>query len=124
LHLSFARGSSIADGTDEMSETTESRSGFLGRWWRAIVLVACVLIAFLAGFVPEYIHASHLESELSTVRREQQHLVEKERLLQLRGAINQVFVQVTRNNYGLASRGASDFFSSARNLMDQTSDTS
>ncbi len=106
-----------------MSDSTEFRSGFLSRWWRVIALVAGVLIAFFAGFVPQYVRAFHLESELSTVRQERQHLVEKERLLQLRGAINQVFVQVTRNNYGLASHGASEFFSNARNLMDQTSDT-
>jgi hypothetical protein len=106
-----------------MSEAAESGSGFLSRWWRVIAMLGGVAIAFFAGFVPQYLHASHLESELSTVRQERQHMLEKEQLLQLRGAVNQVFVQVTRNNYGVASQGASEFFSSARNLMDRTPDS-
>ncbi len=88
-----------------------------------MVFVA-ILVAFLAGFVPQHIRATQLDSDLSTLRQEHQKLLDKERLLQLRGAINQVFVQATRNNYGMASHGASEFFKEARNLLDGTPDTS
>jgi hypothetical protein len=79
----------------------------------AIALVA----VFLLGFVPQYIKANRLETELRQFRHEIGGA-------QLRDLIGLAYVQANQKNYGLAAETSSRFFSRAREMANQTQDAS
>jgi hypothetical protein len=79
----------------------------------AIALVA----VFLLGFVPQYIKANRLETELRQFRQEIGGA-------QLRDLIGLAYVQANQKNYGLAAETSSRFFSRVREMANQTQDAS
>ena len=85
---------------------------------RKITMTAIALVAvFLLGFVPQYIKANRLETELSQFRQEIGGA-------QLRDLIGLAYVQANQKNYGLAAETSSRFFSRAREMANQTQDAS
>lgn len=99
-----------------------AQSSFLSKWGRLIAVAAAVVIAFLLGFIPEYLRASKLSDDLNGVRQERHNLLARQSSLQLRGQIDQVYIQATRKNYGVASGEASAFFDHVRAAMGDSSD--
>jgi hypothetical protein len=75
----------------------------------AIALVA----VFLLGFVPQYIKANRLETELRQFRQE----IAGD---QLRDLIGLAYVQANQKNYGLAAETSSRFFGRVREMANQT----
>jgi hypothetical protein len=83
-----------------------------------IIMTAIALVAvFLLGFVPQYIKANRLETELRQFRQEIAGA-------QLRDLIGLAYVQANQKNYGLAAETSSRFFSRAREMANQTQDAS
>jgi hypothetical protein len=76
---------------------------------RIIVVTILLIVAFLAGFVPQRIKVTRLENDLSLARQENE-------LAQLRDLAGLAFVQTSQKNYGLAARTARDFFGRAREV--------
>jgi hypothetical protein len=71
------------------------------------IAVVAVLVAFLLGFIPEYVKAEHLDSELKSAQRSSAGA-------ELRDLAALAYVQANEKNYGLAAATASQFFNRAR----------
>src|ERR1019366_3365975 len=82
---------------------------------RIIVISILVIVAFLAGFVPQYLNVKRLENELSAARQENA-------LAQIRDLAALTFVQASQKNYGLAAATSTQFFSRTREMADRTPD--
>ena len=82
---------------------------------RFIIVIILLIVAFLAGFVPEYIKANRLENELSAVRQESD-------LAELRDLAGLAFVQTSQKNYGLAAATSNQFFTRARDIANRLPD--
>jgi hypothetical protein len=80
---------------------------------RVIVVAAVVVIAFLVGFLPQYVKAQHLETEL---REAQQANAGAE----LRDLVAQAYVQANQKNFGLAAETCSRYFNRTREVASQT----
>jgi hypothetical protein len=78
-----------------------------------IVVAALIVVAFLLGFIPQYVKAHNLENEL---RAAQQANAGAE----LRDLIAQAYVQANQKNFGLAGGTASRYFNRARDVANQT----
>jgi hypothetical protein len=79
-----------------------------------IIMTAIALVAvFLLGFVPQYIKANRLETELRQFRQE----IAGD---QLRDLIGLAYVQANQKNYGLAAETSSRFFGRVREMANQT----
>ncbi len=83
---------------------------------RIIVVIVLLIVAFLAGFVPQYIKVTRLEKDLSIARQENT-------LAQLRDLAALAVVQASQQNYGLAAETSRQFFSRTREVANQTTDT-
>jgi hypothetical protein len=84
---------------------------------RIIVVIILLVMAFLAGFVPQYLKVKRLEQDLSVATRENA-------LAQLRDLAGLAFVQASQKNYGLAAGTSQQFFSRTREAASQTPDPS
>jgi hypothetical protein len=81
-----------------------------------IIVAAVALIAvFLAGFVPEYMKAKRLESELRQSRQDAAGA-------EMRDLIGLAYLQASQKNYGLAAETCSRFFNRLREVANQTPD--
>lgn len=79
--------------------------------------VILLLVVFLAGFLPSYVKAHRLESELREARREYA-------LAQLRDLAGLAYIQASQKNYGLASGTSKRFFDGTREAGNQAADAS
>ena len=82
---------------------------------RLLVGAIIIVIAFLLGFVPQYVKAHNLESEL---RAAQQANAGAE----LRDLIAQAYVQANQKNFGLAASTTSRYFTRTREVANATTD--
>jgi hypothetical protein len=82
---------------------------------QTIIVIVLLIIVFLAGFVPQYIHVKRLENDLSAAKQENA-------LAQLRDLAGLAFVQASQKNYGLAAGTSHQFFSQAREMANRASD--
>ena len=82
---------------------------------RLLVGAVIIVIAFLLGFIPQYVKAHNLESELRVAQQANAGA-------ELRDLIAQAYVQANQKNFGLASGTASRYFTRAREVANQTSD--
>lgn len=81
-----------------------------------VIVVGVALVAvFLVGFVPQYVKASRLESEL---RQSRDAVAGAE----LRDLVGLAYVQANQKNYGLAADSIGRFFNRAREVMNQSQD--
>jgi hypothetical protein len=76
---------------------------------RIVVVITLLIVAFLAGFVPQYLNVKRLENDLSAARQENA-------LAQLRDLAALSFVQVSQKNYGLAAETSTRFFTRTREV--------
>jgi hypothetical protein len=82
---------------------------------RAIIAAIVLVLAFLAGFVPQYVKANRLDTELRQAR--QANVSAK-----LRDLIGLAYVQANQKNYGLAAATTTRFFNRVREVVNQTAD--
>jgi hypothetical protein len=84
---------------------------------KILVGVVLLLVAFSAGFIPQYTKGKRLERELSELRHENS-------LAQLRDLAGLAYLQASQKDYGLASATSTSFFDRAREVANQTPDSS
>ena len=84
---------------------------------RLIAYPLVLAAVFLAGFVPQYIKSRGLDSEARVLKS-------KLELAELRSSAGRMLLQVTQNNFGIASQEASRFFGEVRRIASETSDPS
>lgn len=84
---------------------------------RLIAYPLVLAAVFLAGFVPQYIKSRDLDSEAQVLKS-------KLELAELRSSAGRMLLQVTQNNFGIASQEASRFFGEVRRIASETSDPS
>lgn len=82
---------------------------------KAIVAAVVVVAVFLIGFLPQYMKASRLETELQQAR---QNVAGAE----LRDLAGLAYLQANQKNFGLAAESASRFFVRAREVAAQSQD--
>jgi len=83
-----------------------------------IMLVGVLLmVAFLAGFLPQYVKGKRLERELGEARQENS-------LAQLRDLAGLAYLQASQKDYGLAGGTSTRFFDRTREVANQTPDPS
>jgi hypothetical protein len=82
---------------------------------RFIVVIILLIVAFLAGFAPQYLKVKSLENDLSAARQENT-------LAQLRDLAGLAFVQASQKNYGLAAGTSEQFFIRTREVTNRTQD--
>jgi hypothetical protein len=81
-----------------------------------VIGVAIALVAvFLVGFVPQYVKANRLDSELRQTR-------EAYAGADLRDLIGLAYLQSNQKNFGLAAETSAGFFNRAREVANQTKD--
>lgn len=84
---------------------------------KIIVGVVLLMVAFSAGFIPQYAKGKRLERELSEARHANS-------LAQLRDLASLAYLQASQKDYGLASATSTSFFDRAREVANQTLDSS
>jgi hypothetical protein len=81
-----------------------------------VIIAAVILVGvFLVGFIPQYVKANRLDTEL---RQARQANVTAE----LRDLIGLAYVQANQKNYGLAAATTTRFFNRVRDVANQTAD--
>jgi len=84
---------------------------------KIIVAVAVLIVAFLAGFLPQYAKVARLERELGEAGRESS-------MAQLRDLAGLAYLQASQKDYGLAGSTTTLFFDRTREVANQTPDSS
>jgi len=84
---------------------------------KIIVVVVLMLVAFSAGFLPQYAKGKRLERELGEARQENS-------LAQLRDLAGLAYLQASQKDYGLAGATSTRFFDRAQAVVYQTPDSS
>jgi hypothetical protein len=84
---------------------------------KIIVVVVLLVVAFAAGFLPQYAKGKRLESELG-VARQQSNLAE------LRDLAGLAYLQASQKDYGLAGGTSTRFFERTREVVYETPDSS
>ena len=84
---------------------------------KVIISAVVLLIAFLAGFVPQYAKVNRLDAELRQARLGNTSA-------DLRDLAGLAYIQATQKNYGIASGTTARFFSRLREAANQTPDAS
>ena len=82
---------------------------------KAIVIVVALVAVFLLGFVPQYIKANRLDSELRQSR-------EAYAGADLRDLVGLAYLQANQKNYGLAAETTRRFFSRVPEIANHTQD--
>jgi len=82
---------------------------------RIVVVIILLIVAFLAGFVPQYTKVTRLENDLAAAKQENA-------LAQLRDLAGLAFVQASRRNYGLAAGTSQKFFIRTREAANRAQD--
>ena len=82
---------------------------------RVIIIAVAVVVAFLVGFIPQYVKAQRLETELHAAQQAGAGA-------ELRDLVAQAYVQADQKNFGLAATTASRFFNRTREVATQTTD--
>jgi hypothetical protein len=82
---------------------------------RIIVVIILLIVAFLAGFIPQYTKVKRLENALSAARQAND-------VVELRDLAGLAFVQTSQKNYGLAAASSNQFFTRARDIANRLPD--
>jgi hypothetical protein len=80
-----------------------------------VVAAIVLLVGLLVGFVPQYVRANRLDSQLQQASRENSGA-------QLRDLAGLAYVQANQKNYGLAAATCTRFFDRAREVANQMGD--
>ena len=84
---------------------------------KIIVVVVLLLVAFSAGFLPQYAKVRRLEGELGAARQENS-------FAQLRDLAGLAYLQASQKDYGLAGGTTTRFFDRTREAVNQTPEAS
>ncbi|MEO8131001.1 MAG: hypothetical protein ABI822_28135 [Bryobacteraceae bacterium] len=91
--------------------TLPVQSGRRNRWiLDAVLLVA----AFLLGFIPQYLSSNRAAADLQARDQQIKQLQQQATLSRLRDLSSLLYLEVTRNNYGIARQRASALFDLVR----------
>jgi len=82
---------------------------------RVIIAAAILAGVFLVGFIPQYVKANRLDTEL-------RHARQANVAAELRDLIGLAYVQASQKNYGLAAATTTRFFNRVRDVANQTGD--
>ena len=82
---------------------------------RLIIEASALGVAFLAGFLPQYIKSGRLEGKLHELQQANENA-------DLRDLAGLSYVQASQKNYGLAAATSARFFNRARELGNQAAD--
>ena len=82
---------------------------------RLLIEAIAVVVAFLVGFLPQYIKIRRLEGELQALQQAKANA-------ELRDLAGLSYVQASQKNYGLAAAASARFFNRARELANQAAD--
>jgi hypothetical protein len=82
---------------------------------RAIIAAVALVVVFLAGFIPQYVKANRLDTELRQARQANLSA-------ELRDLVGLAYVQANQKNYGLAAASMTRFFNRVRDVSNQTAD--
>ena len=107
-------GNTTARNPDDSPSPSASKpsariSSKRNQWILYIVLLSG---AFLLGFVPQYLKANRLSHDVQRLSWQQQ-------IATTRDLAGLMFLEVTNNNFGVASRHGSAFFDHVRQMIDQ-----
>jgi hypothetical protein len=94
---------------------------------RKILLIvggSLVVAAFLLGFVPQYVKARDLASQLGAERKQLNSEREKSQMDELGLLCGYVYLQTNLKNYGLAGQYSTKFFDRVRAMNGQAPDSS
>ena len=80
---------------------------------KIIVVVVLLIVAFSAGFLPQYAKGKRLERELGEARQENS-------LAHLRDLAGLAYLQASQKDYGLAGGTTRRFFDRTREVANQT----
>lgn len=81
-----------------------------------------LLAAFLVGFIPEYMRAGNLASQLEAAQQQNTQLQGRVQMDELGLLAGRVYLDANQKNFGLASQSSSGFFDRARQMADQVTD--
>jgi hypothetical protein len=82
---------------------------------KAIIAAVVLVIAFLAGFVPQYLKVNHLDAELRQARLGNTSA-------ELRDLVGLAYFQANQKNYGIAAGTTGRFFDRVREVANHTPD--
>jgi hypothetical protein len=82
---------------------------------KAIVIAVALVAVFLTGFIPQYVKANRLDSELRQSR-------EAYAGAELRDLVALAYLQANQKNYGLAAETSGRFFSRVPEIASHTQD--
>jgi hypothetical protein len=83
---------------------------------RIVGIAVALVVVFLAGFVPQYVRANRLDSELRQSR-------EAFAGADLRDLAGLAYLQANQKNFGLAAETIGQFFNRVREVANQARDT-
>ena len=84
---------------------------------KIMVVAVLLIVAFSAGFLPQYAKGKRLERELGEARQENGRA-------QLRDLAGLAYLQASQKDYGLAGGTSARFFDRTREVANQTPDSS
>lgn len=89
---------------------------------KSIIGLVLLVVGFLAGFIPQYLKASHLGREMLALADQLTACQSDAEISQLRTAATLMYLEATEKNYGTSGGHASRFFDQAQRLANATQD--
>ncbi len=86
---------------------------------KIIVGAILVLIAFLAGFVPEFLKSSSAKSEIADLKHQLSEEKQARTVADFRNAAALLYFEVSKSNFATAGGQATKFFTDLRQFTDQ-----
>jgi hypothetical protein len=84
--------------------------------------LASLIIAFLVGFVPQFLKAAELRKELQARDQRIEQFEREAKIATARDHASLLYLELTRKNYGIAGQHATQFFNHVRAMLNSTSD--
>jgi hypothetical protein len=79
-----------------------------------------LIVAFLAGFAPEYQRLRQARADLSTTARQLDSCQLGQQLSQIRDAASLTYLEATRKNYGVAGQHSKQLFDQSQRIVNST----
>ena len=89
---------------------------------RIIVELVLVLVAFLGGFVPQYLKLSTAKSEIAELKRQLNAETQDRTVADFRNAASLLYFETSKRNFSTAGDQATKFFTDLRRFTDQAPD--
>lgn len=89
---------------------------------KAILWIILLLVAFLAGFIPQFMKAYRLSDELETARTDVAACRTEVELSEVRDLAALMYLETNRKNFGVAADHSKRFFDKVRDLASESTD--